>query len=59
VSEASPTHKTSRFTAFTEEEAQALWEGLLFDDGVRYEPEPGSVEERLVRELEQVPREKP
>jgi hypothetical protein len=43
----------TRFAGFTNEEIQTLWEGLVFDDGIRYGQEPGSVEERLVRELEE------
>jgi hypothetical protein len=47
----------SRFGRFDNAELKELWEALAIDDGIRYTPEPGSVEERLLREVEGAMRE--
>lgn len=44
--------EATRFAGFSAEEILELWEALTFDDGIRYYPEAGSIEARLIAELE-------
>ena len=41
-----------RFREFTAEEILELWVGLVYEDGIPYDPEPGTPEATLVAELE-------
>jgi hypothetical protein len=41
-----------RFQPFSAEELLELWEGLVYDDGLRYYPEPKTVEWQLAQEVE-------
>ncbi len=44
----------SRFYAFTPEELEVLWDGLIVDDGIHYAPEAETAEWRLAYELHEM-----
>lgn len=45
-------HDPERWRAFVPSELVRIWEGLVYDDGLPYTPEPGTIEARLVEEIE-------